>query len=199
MPSEHDVRQRAAICQDCWFWKEMSCALASPVDGTCANKRPVQGRRATAVPAQASLVPLAAGHGLDVAARSRQQVAASAPTPFSADAPEATFTMARLRADEAARGHGHETVPMPVPELPVRSAPPSFREIRSGRAAAASRAPVAEVRIPLEELEGGTLLAQASSTPHEPATTLSGIDQLVERVRQRTAARLSRTGAFHPA
>lgn len=192
MPSEHDVRQRAVICQDCWFWKEMSCALASPVDGLCANKRPVQGRRATPQPAQAALVPLAAGHAMDVAAR----VAAPAPgpVPFSTDAPEATFTIAQLRAPEPTGAVPHEVGSSAV--RPIRTTPPSFREIRAGRAAAASRAPIAEVRIPLNELDGGTLMSDAER--HEPAASaamLPCMDSLVERVRQRTAARLNRSGS----
>ncbi len=198
MPSEHDVRQRAVICQDCWFWKEMSCALASPVDGVCANKRPVQGRRATPQPAQAALVPLAAGHAMDVAAQVVAPVAAPAqpaPVPFSTDAPEATFTIAQLRAPEAASIAPQEVESSAV--RPIRTSPPSFREIRAGRAAAASRAPIAEVRIPIGELEGGTLMSDAER--HENAATAAMVpcmDSLVERVRQRTAARLNRAGAF---
>lgn len=170
----------------------MSCALASPVDGVCANKRPVQGRRALAGRQldQASLTPLAAGHEIQAA----PSIAAS--TPFAADAPEATFSMARLHEPSV------ERVPTAAPSQPraVRSAPPSFREIRSGRAAAARREPVAEVTIPVAEVEAGTLLSDAAS--HAPAATaamLPSMDQLVERVRQRTAARLSRAGSFSPA
>lgn len=215
MPSEHDVRQRAVICQDCWFWKEMSCALASPVDGVCANKRPVQGRRAAATPAQASLVPLAAGHARPEAlpvqpaarvaaptahAAPAAHVAAlhAAPEPFATDAPEATFSMAQLRAEAAPARQPATSVDATM--QPIRTSPPSFREIRAGRAAAASRAPVAEVRIPVSELEGGTLISDAAR--HErPGMTpvLPGMDQLVERVRQRTAARLGRAGTFSPA
>ncbi len=195
MPSEHDVRQRAVICQDCWFWKEMSCALASPVDGVCANKRPVQGRRATPQPVQATLVPLAAGHAMDVAAQVVAAPVQPAPVPFATDAPEATFTIAQLRAPEPSA-----TVPQEVESSavrPIRTAPPSFREIRAGRAAAASRAPIAEVRIPLGELEGGTLMSDAQRHDVATATALVPcMDSLVERVRQRTAARLNRAGAF---
>jgi len=50
------------------------------------------------------------------------------------------------------------------------------------------RAPVAEVRIPLTETEGTAAPAQRA---------LPGMDQLVERVRQRTAARISRAGTPH--
>jgi hypothetical protein len=76
----------------------------------------------------------------------------------------------------------------------VRTAPPSFREIRA--AAAASRAPIAEVRIPVAELEGQTLtMAVAHAPAHVVQAVLPGMDQLVERVRQRTAARISRVRA----
>lgn len=200
MPSEHDVRQRAVICQDCWFWKEMSCALASPVDGVCANKRPVQGRRSTPQPAQAALVPLASGHAMDVAARVTTPASAPAaftPAPFTADAPEATFTIAQLRAPESTTAAPQEVESTAV--RPIRTSPPSFREIRSGRAAAASRAPIAEVRIPLAEIDGGTLLADAARHDDGVAAMLPCMDSLVERVRQRTAARISRSGSFSPA
>jgi hypothetical protein len=189
------------ICQDCWFWKEMSCALASPVDGVCANKRPVQGRRSTPQPAQATLVPLAAGHAMDIAAQVAAPVQVPVqptPAPFAADAPEATFTIAQLRAPESAAVAPQEVESSAV--RPIRTTPPSFREIRAGRAAAASRAPIAEVRIPLGELDGGTLLSDAER--HENAATVAMLpcmDSLVERVRQRTAARLNRTSAFIPA
>jgi hypothetical protein len=176
------------ICQDCWFWKEMSCALASPVDGVCANKRPVQGRRSTPQPAQAALVPLASGHAMDVAARG------ATPVPFSTDAPEATFTIAQLRAPETTNVIPQEVESTAV--RPIRTAPPSFREIRAGRAAAASRAPIAEVRIPLDELDGGTLLADAARHDEGAASMLPCMDSLVERVRQRTAARLNRAGSI---
>lgn len=201
MPSEHDVRQRAVICQDCWFWKEMSCALASPVDGVCANKRPVQGRRSTPQPAQAALVPLASGHAMDVAARAAAPAAQvpghAAPVPFSTDAPEATFTIAQLRAPESPAVAPQEVESVAV--RPIRTTPPSFREIRAGRAAAASRAPIAEVRIPLGELDGGTLLADAARHEDGMSALLPCMDSLVERVRQRTAARLNRAGSFIPA
>lgn len=168
----------------------MSCALASPTDGVCANKRPVQGRAASrpVVVGQATLTPLAQGHAADAGIR----VAARAepvPAPFSMDAPESTFSMARLReaapVAEAARPD--------MASAAVRTPPPSFREIRAGRAAAAGRAPEAELRIPLSELETATLFSDATS--HAPAATaalLPCMDSLVERVRQRTAARLSR-------
>ena len=181
MPSEHDVRQRAAICQDCWFWKEMSCALASPESGVCANRRPVNGRallKARAPKGQAALVPLAEGHAA---------IAASAP--FSADAPESTFSLAQV-TEQAPPAHPRPrrvAADVSAQDAPAfRSAPPSFREIRSGRAAAAARAPIAEVRIPLAEVEGVDAPIQAA---------LPGMDQLVERVRQRTAARMSRSAA----
>lgn len=180
MPSEHDVRQRASICQDCWFWKEMSCALASPESGVCANRRPVHGRRAqAAAPAQAQLVPLAAGHG-------SERLAPAAQAPFGERAPEATFSLTEVRSAPVTAGPAVTSqLDMDVREL--RSAPPSFREIRSGRAAAAARTPVAEVRIPVDEVEGVT----ADLGPSQ--TALPGMDQLVERVRMRTAARLSRS------
>jgi hypothetical protein len=178
------VRQRAVICQDCWFWKEMSCALSNPEAGVCANKRPVQGRRAQQPkqPAQAALVPLAEGHARE---------------PFSTDAPEATFTMSQLRTPEPVAAVPQEVESAAV--RPIRTAPPSFREIRAGRAAAAGRAPVAEVRIPIGELEGGTLLTDAAQAQAAPSTMLPCMDSLVERVRQRTAARLNRAGAYSPA
>lgn len=170
----------------------MSCALASPENGVCANKRPVQGRRAAARRAvdQAQLTPLAAGHAIT----ERPAVAASAP--FTADAPEATFSMTQLREAHPGVPEDEPTV-VPMRVQGGRTAPPSFREIRSGRAAAASRAPVAQVQIPADELDGGTLLGDAAA--HAPAATaamLPGMDQLVERVRQRTAARLSRAGSL---
>jgi hypothetical protein len=171
----------------------MSCALANPVEGVCANKRPVQGRRAAMRPIdQPELTPLAAGHSVDAL-----PVAADAHAPFPADAPEATFSMAQLRQGEQSSPAGAQLAP---PARRVGNAPPSFREIRAGRVAAAARTPEAAVRIPVEELEAGTLVADASS--HAPAATamvLPGMDQLVERVRQRTAARLSRAGASRPA
>lgn len=189
MSSGHDSRQRASICQDCWFWKEMSCALPNPADDVCANKRPVQGRRVGSPRpiGQAQLTPLAAGHEMAPAAAVIPTVA-----PFATDAPESTFSMAQLRVVETTEPADE---PAPVPR--VHAAPPSFREIRSGRAAAASRAPVAAVRIPIEELEAGTLVADAARharVASPVATALPGMDQLVERVRQRTAARLSRGG-----
>ena len=166
----------------------MSCALASPVDNLCANKRPVQGRRSTRKPAQAALVPLAAGHALDVAAH------ATVPVPFATDAPEATFTITQLRPQEPVARVPQEVESTAV--RPIRATPPSFREIRSGRAAAASRAPVAEVRIPLAEIDGGTLMADAASLDSVDASMMPCMDSLVERVRQRTAARINRAGVF---
>lgn len=202
VPSEHDVRQRAVICRDCWFFQEMSCALANPTDGVCANKRPVQGRRtssARAVTQQARLVPLASGHAIAALAEERSSSVASPvtqqATPFAADAPEATFSLAQLRQAPVA-------APAPVdrvaPVQQVRSTPPSFREIRSGRAAASSRAPVAEVRIPLAELDDPSLFRPSTVDGATGGVqhALPGMDQLVERVRQRTAARLSRASAI---
>lgn len=186
MPSEHDVRQRASICQDCWFWQEMSCALANPNEGaSCANRRPVRGRARRVE--QAPLVPVSNGHGEQVAARA----------PFGVDAPEATFSLVQLC--EAPAGDGTTTVEATVDlAQPVRSAPPRFRDIRAGRvggrAAAATRAPVAEVRIPASQVEAERLF---EATPAgSVAPVLPGMEQLVERVRQRTAARLSRSGAL---
>ena len=184
MPSEHDVRQRASICQDCWFWKEMSCALASPDNGVCANRRPVRGRKAQApaLPQQATLVPLAEGH----AARVQQPAAAA---PFGATAPESTFSIAQVRETPIPLG----TMRTPMADITqrVRTTPPSFREIRA--AAAASRAPIAQVTIPVAELEGGTLTSLA---PAEPVQAKSPcLDQLAERVRARAAQRLSRLSA----
>ncbi len=171
MPSEHGVRQRAVICQDCWFFKEMNCALASPENGVCANRRPVNGR--VVAPRVAKVTPATLA-------------------PFSADAPEATFSLAQVvptgpvaPAPAAVQQQLHVA---DVAARPVHGAPPSYREIRSGRAAAASRAPVAEVRIPISEVDGDVAPMQRA---------LPGMDQLVERVRQRTAARISRAGAPH--
>lgn len=171
----------------------MSCALASPTDGVCANKRPVQGRAASRpVPvAQPALTPLAQGHAAVVEDGIAARADLAATAPFSTDAPESTFSMAQLREAPA---------PMPasrsaVAVVPTRASVPSFREIRAGRAAAAGRAPEAEVRIPLSELEAASLFSDATS--HAPAATaalLPCMDSLVERVRNRTAARLSRTG-----
>lgn len=193
----------------------MSCALASPDNGVCANRRPVRGRRAEqrrpSAPVQASLVPLAEGHAALVplpAAQSETPRVAVAPpvpsvhatqgvpedpavaTPFSATAPESTFSLTQVR-------EAGGTPASPVGELPeqrLRSAPPSFREIRAGRAAAAARVPVAEVRIPIAELDGASMPMAASHAPSQAA--LPGMEQLVERVRQRTAARLSRSTAL---
>jgi hypothetical protein len=171
----------------------MSCALANPVEGVCANKRPVQGRRAAVRRVdQPELTPLAAGHSVDA-----HPAAADTRAPFPADAPEATFSMAQLRQGQQPPASGTQLAPA---ARRVAGTPPSFREIRAGRVAAAARTPEAAVRIPVEELETGTLVADASS--HAPAATammLPGMDQLVERVRQRTAARLSRVGASRPA
>ena len=168
----------------------MSCALANPVADVCANRRPVRGRAALPEqPQQAQLVPMAAGHA--AAAVATPQVAAPTATrvPFAANAPEATFSIAQVR--EAAG-----PVPVPAPratlqadgfEQPVRVVPPSFRDIRAGRAAAAQRAPIAEVVIPVAEVE-----AQPRLTFD---TVPAGMEQMVERVRRRTAARLSRTSS----
>ena len=143
-------------------------------------------------------MPLAAGHAMDIAAQVAAPVHAPvqpAPVPFGTNAPEATFTIAQLRAPETPGIAPQEVESSAV--RPIRTTPPSFREIRAGRAAAASRAPIAEVRIPLGELDGGTLLSDAER--HENATAVAMVpcmDSLVERVRQRTAARLNRAGSF---
>jgi hypothetical protein len=175
----------------------MSCALPNPVSGVCANKRPVQGRRVgTPSPVeQAALTPLAEGHEMPRSPVPTADVAAA--TPFSADAPEATFSMSQLRVVESSE----HVIRAEAPAQVTASSRPSFREIRAGRAAASSRAPVAEVRIPIDELESGTLVADAArhaSTAPAPAPVPAGMDQLVERVRQRTAARMSRSGTFSP-
>ncbi|MCW2961868.1 MAG: hypothetical protein JWM25_1857 [Thermoleophilia bacterium] len=171
MPSEQGVRERAAICQDCWFWREMSCALPDPASAACANRRPVRGRQAQPAIAQPAVAqtPMAQ---LEVAL-------AQQPAPFSDASPEATFSLAQLR-DQPASVPG---IVQAQGELiqHVRTTPPSFREIRSGRAAAAARMPVAEVRIAIADLDS------------QPA--LPGMEGLVERVRQRTAARLSHAAA----
>lgn len=176
MTSGQDARQRAVICQDCWFFKEMSCALPNPESGACANRRPVRGRATRpAESTQPQLVPLADGHAVTA-------VPLAVPTsPFSEAAPESNFSLTALSAAPMS------TAPRTPDDLeqPVRSAPPSFREIRSGRAAAAARAPIAEVRIPIEEIESPQLTFQAGPG--------AGLDELVERVRRRTAERLART------
>lgn len=168
----------------------MSCALASPENGVCANRRPVRGRQAQvpAPPAQAALVPLSDGH----AARQPSLTPAATTAPFATTAPESTFSLAEVRADAAHPGAAGvvEARPALVTAAPGRPAPPSFREIRAGRAAAAARAPVAEVRIAVPELEDGPASGPSGQVP------LPGMEQLVERVRQRTAARLSRSGSL---
>jgi len=191
VPSKHEeVRQRAVICQDCWFWKEMSCALANPESDVCANRRPVHGRAARPEqPQQASLVPTAMGHGLNgplmpAAATITPAAARHVVEPFRADAPEATFSLAQLRPEPVTASASADRSVQHVERTPGQ--PPSFREIRSGRAAAASRAPVAEVRIPVAELELQPQLAESQ-------IVAPGMEQLVERVRRRTAARISRT------
>lgn len=151
----------------------MSCALQSPEAGVCANKRPVRGRRVPT--AQAQLTPLAAGH-------ERYPAVAATAQPFSASAPESTFTVSLLHEQPPAP-------PQPLVSEPVaamRTTPPRLREIRAGRAAAAGRAPVAEVRIPIGAVDAPSLPV---------ATPMRGMEQLVERVRTRTAARISRSSA----
>lgn len=141
----------------------------------CANRRPVRGRAAQDPAAQAQLVPLAQGHAIEP-----QAPAVAARGPFGESAPEATFSLAQVRAcDTPVPAPRAVTTPLVDIAQHVRTAPPSFREIR---AAAATRAPAAQVRIPAAEVD-------ASQAP------LPGMDQLVERVRQRTAARLSRSSA----
>ena len=183
----------------------MSCALASPENGVCANKRPVQGRRVGApVKAvdQPRLTPVAHGHQLQsdrtvTARRDDAADVAALAEPFAADAPESTFSMSQLREAEAVVPSGDA---VDIQARPRRTAPPSFREIRAGRAAAAGRTPVAEVRIPVAEVDAGTLLSDAAAhAPAVAAAALPGMDQLVERVRRRTAARLGRDGSFSPA
>ena len=186
MTSGQDARQRAVICQDCWFFKEMSCALANPVSGACANRRPVRGRSAKPVEAkQPQLVPLADGHAVtpQPAAPLPLQPAAvaPAPVPFSEGAPEASFSLTALTYEPSS---DEPRTPGDL-EQAIRSVPPSFREIRAGRAVAAARAPIAEVRIPIEEIESPQLRMQP--LPGD------GLDARVERVRRRTAERLART------
>ena len=165
----------------------MSCALVSPENGVCANRRPVNGRSAIGpvVVRQASLTPLAEGHSVAASARPKATPAA-ARAPFTADAPESTFSLAQVLPTRSDPGGLAPVADLRAPS--VRTAPPSYRDIRAGRAAAAMRAPVAEVRIPLTETEGTAAPAQRA---------LPGMDQLVERVRQRTAARISRAGTPH--
>lgn len=162
----------------------MSCALASPVSGVCANKRPVKGRGAAArpgAPLQATLHPLAIGHARIDAPAAVGAAAAPRVVPFGADDPEANFSVTEVTAPVA-----HEALHSPpvAPLQPVAAGrPPSFREIR----AAAAR------------IEGGEeLLVEIAPEPDPEwqgmALTLPGMDGLVERVRRRTAARLSRGG-----
>jgi hypothetical protein len=153
----------------------MSCALANPEAGACANRRPVRGRtRKPAAPAQPPLIPLAEGH--------------SRLRPFSEAAPEATFSLTAVREPElVAAPSADVATDMPQPDVlqPLRSTPPSFREIRAGRAVAAARAPIAEARIPLADLDDAQTRMAFTNVDG------AGLDELVERVRRRTAARLS--------
>ncbi|MCW2927361.1 MAG: hypothetical protein JWM86_1329 [Thermoleophilia bacterium] len=121
------------------------------------------------------------------------EVAAS--KPFGTDAPEATFSLAQLRDAAPVPALHHDA---PVVQLGVgvgAASQPSDRGIRVARAAAAARTPVAAVRIPAAEVEGGSFMT--GSAGGQPA--LPGMEQLVERVRQRTAARMSRASALTPA
>lgn len=128
-------------------------------------------------------MPLADGHAAAL------QPAAQAP--FSETAPEQTFSLAQVREVPTPPMPRPARTPMADIAQRVRTAPPSFREIRA--AAAASRAPIAQVTIPAVEVETGTLtqLAQHEAAQH----SIPCMEQLVERVRQRTAERLSRLGA----
>lgn len=154
----------------------MSCALASPESGACANRRPVRGRSTRPVePKQPQLVPLADGHAVTMV-----PVAPAAAAPFSEAAPEASFSLTALTTEPTT---DEPRTPGDL-EQAIRSVPPSFREIRAGRAAAAARAPIAEVRIPIEAIESPQL--RMSTVPGD------GLDELVERVRRRTAERLAR-------
>ena len=171
----------------------MSCALASPENGVCANRRPVRGRNVQAPqpPQQARLVPLAQGHQAPGQAPAPSRVQPAARAPFGETAPESTFSLAQVREPAAAQ----PPVRTPMADIAqrIRTAPPSFREIR---AAAAGRAPVAQVTIPAVEVEHGTLSQLVATDGAHAAPTC--MDDLVERVRQRTAQRLSRLSA-HPA
>lgn len=179
VPSEHDTRQRAVICQDCWFWREMSCALRNPENGVCANRRPIRGRQARpAAPEQAQLVPLAEGHAAELPA----VAAVAAPVPFASSDPEATFSLAQLREPATAR--------MPAPTVaPVATPIPRFSDIRAGRAAAAAVTPIAQVRVQVDD--HGREVVRSAADGLECQPQLPGMDQMVQRVNRRVAERMS--------
>lgn len=165
----------------------MSCALANPEADVCANRRPVRGRIVSAPAQQMAVAPQVA------AAAPLQPAAVATPAarvPFAANAPEATFSIAQVREVQHPAPAPRGDVPLELFEQPVRMTPPSFRDIRAGRAAAAMRQPaeVAAVVIPVSEVEAQPTLST------EPAA-MPGFEQLCERVRLRTAARMSRAGA----
>lgn len=185
MPSAHDGRMRAVICRDCWFWREMSCALPSPEGDSCANRRPVHGRVVEARAASANIdvepavarqappvtpllpatpvVPATPSLPVTPAAAERAQPAAPAlvPAPFAEQGPERTFSLVEV-----------------APFTP----PPSPRM----RAAAAPMPPHGAAV---------TISAAESGVDGFVQPVLPGMEQLVERVRRRTAARLSRNHA----
>lgn len=113
MPSEHDGRQRAQLCQDCWFWREMSCALPNPEGSSCANRRPLQGR---------AVAPIAELAPREDAPAPAQPMRVAAVVPFPETAPEANFSIVSVAERRAA-----------VDRSPAM---PSAREIRARAAAA---------------------------------------------------------------
>lgn len=160
----------------------MSCALTNPETGICANRRPVRGRQTQLAVSAESPEPVDVAPA--AAARTTTAPAAAAiREPFGVDTPEATFSLSQLRepsADVPARAAAADAMQR------VRPGPPSFREIRAGRAAAAARMPVAQVRIPVAQIDDQQTLAVEAALP--------GMDELVARVRRRTAARIQRGG-----
>ncbi|MBC7460263.1 MAG: hypothetical protein H7287_02775 [Thermoleophilia bacterium] len=164
----------------------MSCALANPEADVCANRRPVRGRVGAASAPQTQVAArVAAPAPLQPAALTQP-----ARVPFAANAPEATFSIAQVREVRHPAPAPRSMAPLELFEQPVRITPPSFRDIRAGRAAAAMRHPaeVTAVVIPVAEVDAQPVLVS------EPLT-MPCFEQLCERVRQRTAARLSRANA----
>lgn len=186
MSERHDARERAEICKDCWFWKEMACALPNPVNGVCANKRPIRARNSIKNKKsveQAPLIPLAQGHSVGDFKPTEQVASARPERPFAPDDPEATFSIQQVRNSPA-------------------SPPPKFREIRARQAAAAAAARPLEsaVSIPVNEVESGTLISDAEDHYLVPAiiqspaaSVLPDMEQLRDRVRRRTAARIAQS------
>jgi len=174
----------------------MSCALANLTSGICADRRPVHGRSVSqpAVAPEQPQFAVAARFGSPPAMPAVHTPRVLEPAvPFGQDAPEATFSLTQLRAaQQPLEGMDPSPAVAVVAASPAVQAPPSFREIRAGRAAAAARVPVAEVRIPMAELESPESLLIDRAVPRvSPGAPC--MEQLVERVRRRAAARLQRS------